>query len=125
MHTSSSDLCTVRTTGTNLSTRVVAVWHQGKAKFNILLGNPPPETRIAHESTRCVPHEVVEMITTHLIHDLDTLKMCSLTCRSWYIAAVPHLHHALTLRDDIPSTTHGKLKPLSKLHKLGLMPLVK
>ena len=58
------------------------------------------------------------MIIAHIAHDLGALKAFSLTCRSCYIAAVPHLHHTLAL------TNHGKLKPLSELHQLGLMPRI-
>jgi len=65
------------------------------------------------------------MIITHLTYNLCTLKACSLTCRSWYTAAVPCLHHTLTLRKDTHSAARSKLKPLPRLHKLGLMPLVK
>ena len=57
--------------------------------------------------------------------DLGTLKACSLTCRSWYLAAVPRIHHTLILTEGRPDKRHDKLKPLSKLHKLGLAPLVK
>jgi hypothetical protein len=111
---------------------MVAVWHQSKAKVNRLLGKPQ-ETYTTHESTCCVPYEIVEMITAHLTRDLDTLKACSLTCRSWYILAVPHLHHTLSLRSDEPNfigrtdppSARDKLKPLLKLYNLGLMPLVK
>jgi hypothetical protein len=48
-----------------------------------------------------------------------------LTCRSWYITVVPYLHHTLVLRDKIYGTTRSELKPLSKLHELGLIPLVR
>ena len=65
------------------------------------------------------------MVIAHITRDLDALKACSLVCRSWYIAAAPHLHYTLTLRRNVPSTARDKLKPLSKLHQLGLMPLVK
>jgi len=67
----------------------------------------------------------VEMIIAHLSRDLHTLKVFSLTCRSWYITAVPHLHRTLTLRENVQNAAHDKLKPLSKLHELGLEPLVK
>jgi len=120
---SGSDLCADRIIGTDLSTRMGTVWQQGKAKANLLLGKAPPEACTAHESTYRVPYEIVEMIVTHLIHNLDALKACSLTCRSWYITTVPHLHHTLTLRDNISNPTHHGLKPLSKLHELGLVPL--
>ena len=61
-------------------------------------------------------------------------KFNTLTCHSWNIAAVPHLRHTLTLRRNIPSfigdgldppSARDKLKPLSKLHRFGLIPLVK
>ena len=104
---------------------MVTAWHRGRVKFNRLLGNPSPESRTAHESARRFPHEIVEMIFAHLTCNLDTLKACSLTSRSWYIAAVPHVHHTLTLRSDTLSLTRDELKPLSKLDGLGLVPLVK
>ena len=118
-------LTSVRVAGAHLSTHVVTVWRQGKATFNRLLGNGPPESRNTHEPTRCFPHEIVEMIIAHLTHDLGTLKTCSLTCRSWYTAAIPHLHHTLTLGEGKPRFSHNKLRPLSRLHDLGLVPLVK
>jgi hypothetical protein len=95
------------------------VWRRGRAGINHLLGNPPPETQIARVLAYHLPYELMEIIIAHIALDLDTLKAFSLTCRTWYIAAVPHLHHTLTL------TSRGELKPLSKLHKLGLMPLIK
>jgi len=115
-------------------TRGTAVWCRHKAKANRPLGTSPIETRTTHESTCHIPYDVVEIIIAHLTHDLETLKACSLACHSWYTAAVPHLQHTLTLRRDTPSFTHGeldppstrdRLRPLSMLHELGLMPLVK
>jgi len=120
-----SDPHTVRTVGINLSTRMVIIWRRGKTNVNRLLGNAHPETCTAHESTCRLPCEIVEMITAYLTRDLDALKTCSLTCRSWYSVVAPHLHHTLILRGKCASKTHSKLKPLSKLHELGLIPLVK
>ena len=68
-----------------------------------------------------LPHEIVEMIVDYLIYDLQTLKACSLTCHSWYIAAAPHIHHTFVLR----GVKHLDLKPLSNRHALGLLPFVK
>ena len=65
------------------------------------------------------------MIIAHLSRDFRTLIACSMTCRSWYTAAVPHLHHTLTLRGNTPEVGRSKLEPLSKLRELGLAPLVK
>jgi hypothetical protein len=114
-----SNLCAVRTVGINLSTRIKTAWHQGKVNINRLLSNAPPEASTADESTCRFPYDIMEMIITHVARDFDTLKSCSLTCRSWYIAVVPHLHHTLTLE------TRGNLKLLSELHRRGLMPLTK
>ena len=74
-----------------------------------------------------LPLEVVEIITAHLIYETDSLFACSLTCYSWYIATIPHLHHTLI------TTTYGfdtdeKFVwpgPLQDMHKFGLLPLIK
>ena len=65
------------------------------------------------------------MIIIYLIHDLRALKACSLTCRSWYTPVLPHLHHTLTLVGNTRKIGRRELEPLSKLHELGLIPLVK
>ena len=64
------------------------------------------------------------MTIAYLTDNLDTLKVCSLICRSWYIVVVPRIHHALILGDERPDKRRDKLKPLSKLHGLGLTPLI-
>jgi len=64
------------------------------------------------------------MIIAYLTRDIDALKVCSLTCRSWRTLTAAHLYHTLTFGGSGPSTTYGKLKLLSKLHELGLMPFV-
>ena len=66
----------------------------------------------------------MEMVIT-FTHDLSDLKVCSLTCRSWYTATVPHLHHTLTLVRRWSNMTCSRLELLSKLHKLGSIPLVR
>ena len=100
------------------------VWRRGKVKVNRLLGNAPPEIRTVHESACPLPSEIVEMIIAHLTHNLHSLKACSLICRSWYIVAVPHLHHTLRLSSRGRSDARMGLKPLSKLHELRLMSFV-
>ena len=51
-----------------------------------------------------------------------------MTCYSWYIVAVPHLHHSLTIY-NVPSLPKGKKylwpETLRRSHELGLLPLVK
>jgi len=123
---SDPSLSVVRAVGINLSTRMATIWRWSKAKVNRFLGNAFKWTRTTYWPTLPLPYELAEMIIAHPTHDLDTLKACSLTCRSWYIIAVPHLHHTLTLKGGgLDFLTRGKLKPLSELHRLGLMPLVK
>ena len=119
-----SDLCAVRTTGTNLSTPAATVPHRSKTN-NPLPSNTPSELCPTPNSTCGLPHDVVEIIIAHLSRNLGDLKACSLTCRSWYIAAVQHLHHTLTLTNKRLEVTRRGLKPLSKLHELGLTPLIK
>ena len=121
VHIDGSDICNAHASGINLPTRMVVVWHRSKAKADRLLGKPTG----AREPTHRFPHEIVEMIVAQLIRELSALMACSLTCRSWYIAAAPHLHHTLTLREGRYSSGRDKLKPLSKLDGLGLMPLVR
>jgi hypothetical protein len=125
VHVNGSDPCAVRIIEINLSVRMKIAWRRGRANVNRLLGNPPPEPRIAHESACCLPYEIVETIIAHIACDLDALKACSLTCHSWYIAVVPHFHHTLILKSDLSGTAHDKLKPLSELHQLGLALLIK
>jgi hypothetical protein len=67
------------------------------------------------------------MIIIYLTYDTRSLRACTMTCYSWYIAAVPHLYHTLitttrSLREDKESMSP---KPLLYRHKLGLLPLVK
>jgi len=64
------------------------------------------------------------MIIAHVLLDTPTLKACSATCRSWYIATLPHLHHTLTLRQWSSDPARRGLEPLRKLGKMGLLPLV-
>ena len=67
------------------------------------------------------------MIIAHLTYDMHSLHTCTMTCHSWYIVAVPHLHH--TLVAPTCSLHKGKESawPESLLyrHKLGLLPLVR
>ena len=83
-------------------------------------------------STTRFPRELVDEIFAYLIYDKPSLLACSLTCWSWYIAAVPHLHHTLVIYTHYCYTHYcyapKELEwptPLRKAGKLGLLPLVK
>jgi len=119
-----SDLRPAYTIGTDPSNRFVMVWQRVKARIVRLLRNAAPEILPAHESTLRFPYDIMEMIIAHLAHDLGALKACSLTCYSWYTAAAPQLHRVLTLRNDARDENRCGLKPLSRLGRLGLAPVV-
>ena len=89
-----------------------------------LRSSAPAETRTTHKPPIPLPHEIIEMIIAHLIFDRRALKACSLTCYSWYLVAVPHLHHTITFGGYKYGAAHSRLEPLSKLHELGIIPLV-
>ncbi|KAF9643564.1 hypothetical protein BDM02DRAFT_3123277 [Thelephora ganbajun] len=91
-------------------------------------GGVSPETLATPSSPVAVlPQEIVEMIIAHLIYDKRSLLACSLTCYSWYIAAVHHLHHTLIAQYLFPPIYPNLRwpKPLREADKLGLLPLVK
>ena len=76
-----------------------------------------------------LPQEIVEIIFSYFIHDTRTLLACSLTCYSWYTAAVSHLHYSLTA-DIIYNAGREERKhlwprPLKKSYELGLLHLAK
>ena len=66
------------------------------------------------------------MTIAYLRYDTRSLRACTLTCHSWYIVAVPHLHHTLTI--GVGLWEEGKFlwpNPIRYMHALGLLPLVK
>ena len=86
----------------------------------------PPTTRPSYFAR--LPVDIFEMIIAHLIYDTHSLLACSLTCYSWYIVAVPNLHHTLITRTHSswkPGRKPKWPKPLQNMHRLGLLPLVK
>jgi len=104
------------------------VWYRSQARIQRTRsgGSLPSET-----STTCVSYaarlalEIVEMIIAYLAYDTPSLRACTLTCYSWYIAAVPHLHYNLFIGNDIRGRKFRWPDPLRHMHRLGLLPLVK
>ena len=104
------------------------VWYRGVT--HLLFTQGLPGDLIALQSIAAkLPLEIIEMIIMHLIYDTRSLLACSLTCFSWNIAAVPHLHHTIVMRNGKPCLgREPKLEwptPLEKSSNLGLLPLVK
>jgi len=69
------------------------------------------------------------MIIAHFVYSKCTLIACSMTCHSWYIAAIPYLHYSLTMEEASyypwNRTEYMWPTPLRKSYDLGLLPLVK
>jgi len=72
-----------------------------------------------------LPLELVQIIITYLFYDMHSLRACTMTCYSWYIAAVPHLHHTLTIKTYSCVQGSRWSNPLRGRHTLGLLPLVR
>jgi len=99
------------------------VWCRSKVGIKKIFGYP--WTSISHSRANDLPQELVEMIIAHVLLDTLTLKACSATCRSWYLAALPHLHHTFTLHGTDSDITGEWLTSLQRLSEMRLLPFVK
>jgi len=89
-------------------------------------GGNSPETSEAHSSpANKLPLEVVEIIVAYLVDDNRSLRACTMTGRSWYIAAVPHLHRTLTVSNRSSYRKDRWPNSIMHMYMLGLLPLVK
>ena len=105
------------------------LWYRTRFKVKRLFHGGTPKGLIVLPSPIIkLPQELVEEIISYFIYDTFTLLACSMTCNSWYIAAVPHLHHSLTTSDSAwPRGDKKEMwpRPLKRSYELGLLPLVK
>ena len=101
------------------------VWYRSKAGIKKIFGRGYPGTFTSHSRVSDLPQELVEMIIAHVILDTPTLEACSTTCRSWYLAALPHLHHTLTLHGTNLDIAGEWLTSLQRLSEMRLLPFVK
>jgi len=103
------------------------LWYRSKAKIKRCFSGIRETPKPCSSPITKIPQELVEEIISHFIYDTQTLLACSMTCYSWYIAAVHHLHHSLTT-DERYGLERGWgqrwPKPLRESYKLGLLPLV-
>lgn len=117
--------------GVAVITALAKKWHQNgtKATESAHSDNVPVSETLTPRPTQpmSLPQELVEIIASYLIYNTPALFACSLTCYSWYIAVVPHLHHSLTINSEHPRYDVKRMWPqtLQECYKLGLLPLVK
>jgi len=127
---SSPYLTTITTTVIKFLSKRVWYKNQVFIRWNIrsadIFPQPGAPTTPPSPAAR-LPQEIVEIVIAQFMYDKLNLLACSLTCRSWYIAAVRHLHHTLTA-----SAYHGhgkkrlrRLDSFRCMHELGLFSLVK
>lgn len=92
---------------------------------NGFLRGASPDASISSPATR-LPQEVVNMIIAYLIHDTRALRTCSLTSRSWFIAAAPHLHRTLVVQMDPYNRDDENKWPksLQMASKIGSLPFI-
>jgi hypothetical protein len=79
------------------------------------------------EDRHRLPLEVAEMIVSY-IHDIGTLRSCSLTCRIWYYATRPRFYYSLEAyrpKINVPDNSNEWPKPLLKAHKFHSLPYIK
>ena len=125
IHFSSSRL--IMTTSTVIELLVKRVWYRGQAVIrrirseNTAPGAPATGVPLFTK----LPPEILEMIIGHLAYDLPSLRACTLTCRSWYIAATPHLHYLLCISNEYWGPKYRWSNALRHMHMLGLLPLVR
>jgi len=86
-----------------------------RLKYSVAI--PSPATRL--------PQEIIEMIIAHIFYDPRSLLACCMTCYSWYIAAVPHLHQTLVTPDYSWDSKRWWDDSFQRMCTLGLFPLVK
>ena len=93
------------------------IWYRTKSRIRATRseGASPGTCTIRSSPAMRLPQEIVEAVVAYLIYDLPSLRSCSLTSYSWYIAAVPHLHRTLFI---------GWGNPIRCMHMLGLLPFV-
>lgn len=100
-------------------------WYRIGAVILGMRSNPTRSHTIRPSPNMRTPQEISEIIIAHLTDNLPALRSCSLTCYSWYIAAVPHLYTTLTV-DTHPGRPERQWpNPIIYMHIFDLLPFVK
>ena len=106
---------------------VKRVWYRSRAEVHRIrsgdAASTPPTMRASPISR--LPQDIIETIIAHLDYDMRSLRAFSLTCYSWYTAAVPHLHHTLSTTRGLSDKKFKWPNPIQHMHGLGLLPFVR
>jgi len=103
---------------------VKRVWYLSQTGIQRIRPGSTPETSTTPASPASRLHlELVQEIMAYLSDDKHSLRTCSLTCYSWYIASISHLHYALVVDPNLSGEFQWP-NPLLHMHALGLLPLV-
>ena len=115
------------TTATAIEPFLKRVLHRNRAGIQKMCsGGTSPGTHTTCSSPAMrLPHEIIEIIFTYFASDFRTLWSCSLTCYSWYIAAVPRINPILTIIVDPRGQKLWHRDFIQDTQKLGSLPLVK
>jgi len=108
-------------------------WYQTLARIRgMCSGGASPKTPTVRSSPTTpgglpgrLPQEIVEIIIAYLVYHTRSLRACTLTCYSWYIAALPHRHRTLFIGINRWDRKSRWPNPIQRMHTLGLLPLVK
>ena len=104
---------------------VAHAWYQVLARIEAMfLGSASPDVSTASSSpNNLLPLEIIDMILIYFADDIRSLQACSLTSRSWNVAALPRLHHTLSIQSFHADEEYEWPKPLRMASKFGLLPL--
>ena len=103
------------------------VWYRTLARIRKMRsGGASPETSTTLSPPAVgLPQEIIRSIINYIAYDTYTLRACTLTCYSWYIAAAPHLHYAHAIETRSLDQRVWRPNPLWSMYMLGLLPLVR
>ena len=106
---------------------VILILHQTFARIWLVYSGyaPPVTSPIRLSQNTKIPLEIVETIVAYLTYDIRSLRACTMSCYTWYIAAAPHLHRTLTVKPDPWYEKFRWPSHLWPINNCGLLPLVK
>ena len=115
---------TAITNATAINRFIKRVWDRTRAKIHSRVNHPSDPLPIQTSPVAKIPQEIVGVIISYLANDVSSLRACTLTCRSWHIAAARHLHCALFVGIGPWNRKHRWPNPIRFMDTFGLLPFV-